>query len=241
MSTAPISSGPPFHIRFVPNTIFETGDPLAIELSQVAKVHFENLQALTKTPSEYLYIIEEEIDAHYEGDFNAQTLVQRLDKSFYHSLSHNPAPVLKQIGKTTLQDQVSTVLDKRKSAKNGSLTWRIPTFIFDAQEYLSIDPSSLPPKTISLLSITSHDDDLPRPSLEATIKKYHLNLIHRIDVIQRYVLEDGFLTMIKHEQVLFQYNLTLLGFNQTASSSKDSKQALQQLSDSKEKEPESEF
>jgi len=238
-SKALTSSELPFQIRFVPSTIFETGDPLAIEISQIAKVHFENLQSLTKTPSEYLYIIEEEIDAHYEGDFNAQTLFQGLS-SEQRSLSHNPAPVLKQIGKAVLQDQVSTVLDKRKAAKDGSLTWQIPTLIFDAHEYLSIDTSSLPPKTISLLSIND-ENDLPRPSLEATVKKYHLNLILKIDVIQRYVLENGFLTMEKHEQVLFQYNLNFLGFNQTASGSKVSTHSLQLLSDSKEKKKEEDF
>ena len=125
--------------------------------------------------------------------------------------------MLKQIGKAVLQDRVSTVLDKRKVAKNGSLTWKIPTLIFDAQKYHSIDPSSIPPKTISLESIISKDG-LPRPCLEATVKKYHLNLVLKIEVIQRYVLENGFLTMMKHKQVLFQYDLNHLGFNGNAKS-----------------------
>lgn len=197
-----------FNIRFIPRTIFEI-PPSTVEISQTVNVSFENIQDLIEgVPPDYLYITELEVNAQYEGDFDSQTLSQNpITKEITRSLSHSPTPALKQIGSKSLEDRVTVVLDKNKPINCGFLQWEIPTLIYNAQKYLSINEEN-PPEVIFF-----QYDAEDKPNLELTVQEYQLELIREITVVQRYILENGFLTMMKHQNIQLQYDLKSIGFS----------------------------
>jgi len=207
ISTELTSSKTEFNIRFKPRSIFEITSS-TIEISQIINVSFKNIKTLTHVLPKYLYVVEEEVNAEYKGDFDAQTLVTLGSRS-YHSLGHGPSPSLRQIDKTALEDRVSVMLDKNKAAKNGHLIWNIPMLIFNAQSYISSIDSAEDPTKIIPLKYTSETV----PSIKLTVGKLKLELIKKINVVQKYILKDGILTMIKHGSIQFQFDLNCIGFN----------------------------
>ena len=142
-----------FNIRFTPITIQETGDPSCIQIEQIVKIFFDNIEALEHYHPQCMYILEHEIDGVPTEDFDPQTIFPNLSGvGERRMLGHSPLGSLKRLKKdflgiTSLQDRVSVLLDKRKPALNGDLTWNIPTFIYNAKDYLdriTTDPKEYP-------------------------------------------------------------------------------------------------
>jgi len=196
---------PIFNVAFTPITIQDTGDPSYVRIEQIVKIFFNNIETLENYSPQCMYTSEQEVDGEPTGDFELQTIFPNfLGEGETREVGHHPLPHLEKLkrdvtGVTSLEDRVSVVLDKRKAAFNGELIWNIPTFIYNAKKHLdrvTENPQEYP----NIIGIEEFSPEL-------------FKLAHRVDVVQKFSLRDGFLQMEKHGTVLLQHDLRLLGFN----------------------------
>lgn len=195
-----------FNVKFTPITIQETGDPSCIQIEQIVKIFFDNIETLECYSPHCMYILEHEIEGQFTGDFDPQTMFPNfLGPGERRDVGHHPLTHLKRLkkdftGVTSLQDRVSVMLDKRKPAANGDLTWNIPTLLYNAKGHLdkiTTDPKEYP----DIIELEGE----PPPEL--------FQLAHRVEIVQKFSLQNSFLQMEKHGTILLQHNLKLLGFN----------------------------
>lgn len=150
------------------------------------------------------YFIEQECFAQCEGDF-----VQHAFNPL--CIGHSPSPqMLRYDGNG--QDKIATTFTLGQPINNGSLTWNIPMYIFDVafngQGDLRADKpihDITKPKAIDPTEKINQETELPEIDFEELVKQY--KLIARIEVIQRFILQDSVLTLSKNGITLLQLDL----------------------------------
>jgi len=139
------------------------------------------------------YIIEQESYATCEGDF--QFHVFNVE-----TVGHNPKVCLVRYGKDSI-DELGTLLniEQGKPLLNGSLVWVIPLYVFDVSR--NRDGSE---KEEKIILDATKQQEVEAPYVEGTVEAdfskisdmYYL--VKKIEVIQKFVLENGVLTMSKN-------------------------------------------
>ena len=102
MATETVGSsvGVGFNIRFTPITIQETGDPSCVQIEQIVKVFFDNIETLEHYHPQCMYIVEHEIDGSPNGDFDPQTMFPNLlGDGEKRDVGHHPLLHLKRLKK----------------------------------------------------------------------------------------------------------------------------------------------
>jgi hypothetical protein len=164
-----------------------------VEVSVFAKSFFN------KELGEHPYFIEQECYAECEGDFG----VHAFNPKF---IGHSPSPQMLRYDGSG-QDKLGTTFILENSIKNGSLTWNIPMYIFDIGFYGNGEVR----KDKVLL-----DEEIPKtrnpiyseyPEVNFEKMEVEYKLIAKIEVVQRFVLDDGFLTMSKNGADLLRLDL----------------------------------
>ena len=164
-----------------------------VEVSVFAKTFFNH------PLGDHPYFIEQECYATCEGDFAEHA----FNPNF---IGHSPSPQMLRYSGTG-QDKISTALTLGKSIENGSLTWKIPMYIFD----IGLTGSGETRKDKILL-----DEETPKtkdpiysdyPEVDFEKMKLEYKLVAQIEVVQRFVLENGVLTMSKNGADLLRLDL----------------------------------
>ena len=170
-----------------------------VEVSVFAKNFFNH------SLGEHPYFIEQECYATCEGDFRTHAAFNP------DMIGHSPSPQMLRYDGSG-QDKIATTFTLGLPIGNGSLTWAIPMYIFDVGRHKDGEVSKektiydvTKPKTINPPEKTNPDTDLPEIDFEAMEGKY--KLIAQIEVVQRFVLENGVLTMSKNGADLLRLDL----------------------------------
>ncbi len=145
------------------------------------------------------YFIEQECYAKYEGDF--------AEHAFnFKAIGHSPSPQMLRYGGNG-QDKIATTFTLGKPINNGSLTWKIPMYIFDMafdgngdirKNKILLDEKK--PKVLDPVYL-----EYPEVDFEAMKKQY--KLVAQIEIVQRFVLENSILTMSKNGIDLLRLDL----------------------------------
>ena len=171
---------------FIPNEI-EVNDGVA-RISKVCKMYFDGFKELGGN----VYIIEQDVQATCEGDFQHHFLEGQR--------GHSPFIFLKKF-KEGFEDTLSTPLLVKKPLLNGSMTWEIPTRLYDASNDTAV--SDAKPETImDSINLLSEDQE---PNFEAIDKRF--KLIKKVTVVQKFILENGVLYFEKGGYRLFSLDL----------------------------------
>ena len=164
-----------------------------VEVSVFAKSFFN------KDLGEHPYFIEQECYAECEGDFAKHAFNPKF-------IGHSPSPQMLRYDGTG-QDKIATTFTLGLPIENGSLTWKIPMCIFD----IGLNGNGEVRKDKVLL-----DEEKPKtrdpiysdwPDVDFAKMANEYKLVAKIEVVQRFVLADGVLTMSKNGADLLRLDL----------------------------------
>ena len=175
------------------------------ETETIVKVSILARLILTGDLVEHLYFIEEGFYAAVDGDFGRHAFNP-------DTIGHGPKPHLTRYGERSV-DEIGTtfLLDPAKPISNGSLRWNIPFYLFDLSR--TPDDRESPEKIV--LDVTKPEiKDVPYNTEQTAVDFEKLQsmfkLIAKIDIVQRFSLENGVFSICINEIHLLSLDLKQL-------------------------------
>jgi len=189
----------PIEMRFETTSIkIEKETDTLVKVSVLARI------ILFGDLGEHPYLIEEECYAKCQGDFAAHAFNPA-------TIGHGPKPQLMRYGVNLGNiDEIGTMFEINPAKKilNGSLVWHIPFYLFDISQHsdgTDNGAKAILDMTKPRLQDVKYKEDYSGADFEELLKMYRL--VHRVEVVQQFSLENGVFSIHKNGIPLLSLDL----------------------------------